>query len=372
MQLHNIRKKFDLLLSNADIEIDGHRPWDIQVHHSGLYSRVLALGSLGLGEAYVDGWWDCQQLDEFFCRVLKERLDAKVKTLTLLLDVLKAKIANRQSIARSSSAVRHHYDRGDALYRTMLDHRMMYSCGYWKDARTLEEAQEAKLRLIARKLGLKPGMRVLDIGCGWGGAARFMAEHYGAHVVGVTVSDNQALAAKRLCKGLPVEIRLQDYRHLEGPFDRIFSIGMFEHVGYKNYSTYFRVVKRCLKEDGLFLLHTIGNDQSACCTDPWLERYIFPNSMIPSAKQITTALEGEFLIEDWHNFGADYDRTLMQWYRNFTENGGQVVSSLGERFFRMWSYYLLSCAGSFRARRNQLWQIVLSVRGVPGGYRSYR
>jgi cyclopropane-fatty-acyl-phospholipid synthase len=360
------------LLSCADIQIDGHRPWDIQVHHPDFYRRVIARGSLGVGESYMDGWWDCQRLDEMFCRVLRERLDTRFKTLTILVDILKARLANRQRPDRSSRAVRHHYDRGDELYRAMLDPSLIYSCGYWKEARTLEEAQAAKLRLVAGKLGLTPGMRVLDIGCGWGGAARYMAEHHHVEVVGITVSENQALAAKRMCKGLPVEIRLRDYRRLEGAFDRIFSIGMFEHVGYKNYKEYFRVVRRCLKEDGLFLLQTIGMDQSTCCTDPWIERYIFPNSMIPSARQITAALEGQFLIEDWHNFGADYDTTLMQWYQNFVEKRSALSACADERFFRMWSYYLLSCAGSFRARRNQLWQLVLSARGVPGGYRSLR
>ncbi|MDX9786095.1 MAG: cyclopropane fatty acyl phospholipid synthase [Desulfobacterales bacterium] len=366
------RGKIERLLSGADIEIDGPAPWDIQVHNHNFYSRVTAQGSLGLGESYMDGWWDCEKLDEFFCRILKARLDTRIKTLTVVLDLLRAKLVNRQSLNRSFQVAQQHYDIGDHLYRHMLDNRLIYSCGYWKDADTLDDAQAAKLGIVAAKLNLAPGMRVLDIGCGWGGSAKFIAERYGVEVVGITVSENQAAHGKAICKELPVEIRLQDYRNIKGSFDRIFSIGMFEHVGYKNYSEFFRVARRCLKENGLFLLHTIGNDQSVCCNDPWIERYIFPNSLVPSAKQITSAIEGFFVIEDWHNFGADYDRTLMQWYHNFLENQCVLASCFDDRFFRMWSYYLLSCAGSFRARRNQVWQIVLSANGVPGGYNSPR
>jgi cyclopropane-fatty-acyl-phospholipid synthase len=368
----HFRKKIETLLSRADVRIDGERPWDLTVHNDRFYARLLAQGPLGLGEAYMDGWWDCPKMDEFFFRVLSARLEEKIKTVTVFFDILKATLINCQKPSRSFEVARRHYDIGNILYRHMLGERLVYSCGYWQNAATLDEAQEAKLDLVCRKLGLAPGMRVLDVGCGWGGAARFIAERYGAEVVGITVSKDQAAIAAASCKGLPVEIRLQDYRGLKGAFDRIFSIGMFEHVGHKNYRTFFSIIRRCLKETGLFLLHTIGNDQSVCCNDPWIERYIFPNSMIPSAKQVCDALDGYFLIEDWHNFGADYDKTLMQWFYNFQDNWCRLETCFDDRFFRMWKYYLLSCAGSFRARRNHVWQIVLSPRGVPGGYRSFR
>lgn len=254
----------------------------------------------------------------------------------------------------------------------MLGERLIYSCGYWKNASTLDEAQEDKLNLVCRKLDLRPGMRVLDIGCGWGGTAKFAAEQYKVKVVGVTVSEEQARFGKEFCRGLPVEIRLQDYRSLKETFDRIFSLGMFEHVGHKNYITFFRCVKSCLKDNGLFLLHTIGSNRSDTRNDPWIERYIFPNSMLPSAKQICAAIEGLFVLEDWHNFGADYDKTPMHWFRNFQEKSNVIKKNYGERFYRMWKYYLLCCAGSFRARKNQLWQIVFSANGVPGGYQSLR
>ena len=251
----------------------------------------------------------------------------------------------------------------------MLGERLIYSCAFWEHAASLDEAQEAKLDLVCRKLGLQPGMRVLDIGCGWGGAARYAAERYQVEVVGITVSQEQVRLAREMCRGLPIEIRYQDYRSLEEPFDRILSVGMFEHVGPRNYVTFMDVVRRCLKENGLFLLHTIGTQQTTKRCDPWIGRYIFPNSKLPSAREICAAMEGHFILENWQNFGADYDRTLMHWFRNFQENWSWLRDRYDERFFRMWKYYLLSCAGVFRARANQLWQIVLSPQGVPGGYR---
>jgi cyclopropane-fatty-acyl-phospholipid synthase len=248
----------------------------------------------------------------------------------------------------------------------------VYSCGYWKDATSLDEAQEAKLDLVCSKLGLRPGMRVLDIGCGWGEALKFAAERYGVSGVGITVSQEQAEYARRLCHGLPIEIRVQDYRDVDERFDRSWSIGMFEHVGVKNYRRYFDVVRRCLTDDGLSLLHTIGGEESTNHTDPWIAKYIFPNSMIPSAAQIAQYSEGLFVIEDWHNFGADYEKTLLAWRDNFELAWPTLQARYGERFRRMWEFYLCAAAATFRARRDQLWQVVLSPHGVPGGYQALR
>jgi len=270
--------------------------------------------------------------------------------------------------AKALAMAHEHYDLGRDLYRAMLDERMIYSCAYWKNASTLDEAQEHKLDLVARKLELEPGMKVLDIGCGWGGALHYLSETYGIEGVGITISSDQYEVARDLCKDHPIEIRVQDYRELEGRYDRIYSIGMFEHVGHKNYEIFMDVVRRCLEPDGLFLLHTIGSKFSQARTDPWLTRYIFPNGMLPSPKQITTATEGRLNIEDWHNFPQDYERTLLCWYENFENSWGDLRADYGERFFRMWRYYLLACAGGFRAGGNQLWQIVFSRNGVPGGY----
>jgi cyclopropane-fatty-acyl-phospholipid synthase len=361
------------LLAQVDIHINGNRPWDIVVHNDEIYKRVMQEGSLGFGEAYMDGWWDCEALDQFFYKIINEQLDQKVTfNWRVALDVLKSKLMNLQTKARSMTVGEQHYDLGNDLYQLMLDKNMIYSCAYWQDASTLDQAQENKLDLICKKLQLKPGMKLLDIGCGWGGLARYAAEHYGAHVTGVTISKEQAHFAQEFCKGLPVTILVRDYRDVHDTFDRIVSVGMFEHVGYKNYREFMELVHRCLKDNGLFLLHTIGGNASVTSGDLWITKYIFPNSMLPSLQQISAASEGLFIMEDWHNFGNEYDRTLMNWYERFNKNWHQLKATYGERFYRMWKYYLLSCAGLFRARKAQLWQVVFSKRGVPGGYVSIR
>lgn len=366
------RQRVEALLELADIQVNGNRPWDIQVHDPRFFSRVLGQGTLGLGESYMDGWWDCQALDVMIAKALRARLDTAIRTSGDFLAVAWARLKNMQSPARAFHIGEHHYDIGNDLYSRMLDPLMMYSCGYWPDAETLEQAQVAKLELIFSKLGLQPGMKVLDIGCGWGGAAWYAARHYGVEVTGITVSKEQAALAEARCAGLPVEIRLQDYRELEGRYDSVYSIGMFEHVGVKNYRTYMRVVSRLLADDGLFLLHTIGGNTSVNKGDRWVERYIFPNSMLPSSSQIARACEGLLVLEDWHNFGADYDRTLLAWHTNFGRSWPELKSQYDERFCRMWNYYLLTNAGAFRARDSQLWQIVLSPKGKEGGYRRPR
>jgi cyclopropane-fatty-acyl-phospholipid synthase len=293
--------------------------------------------------------------------------------LSLLMTWLKESILNRQNKARAFEVGREHYDVGNDLYERMLDKRMIYSCGYWAHANTLDEAQEAKLDLVCRKAGLKPGMRVLDIGCGWGGFAKYAAEKCGASVVGITISHEQAALATECVRGLPVEIRIQDYRDvLDGPYDRVISIGMFEHVGHKNYRTYMQKVRSLIKDDGLFLLHTIGANNTRRMPDPWFDKYIFPNGILPSVAQIGAAVDKIFTLEDWHNFGADYEKTLLAWHENFNSHWYELAHIYGERFYRMWRFYLLSMAGAFRSRHVHLWQLVLSPRGVEGGYRSIR
>ncbi len=361
------------ILDLADVHIDGHRPWDIRVRNQKFYERVLAGGSLALGESYMDGWWNCEALDQLFDRIMGAYLDKQAKKpVPLLAAVIRARISNLQRRSKAYAIGRRHYDTGNDLFSVMLDKYMNYSCGFWDKSKTLDEAQVAKLDLICRKMGLTAGMKVLDIGCGWGGFARYAAEKYGARVLGITVSRQQLDFARTFCRGLPVEIELLDYRELKEKFDRIVSIGMFEHVGLKNYRTYMKVVHDCLASEGLFLLHTIAGNSSATSNDPWTNKYIFPNSILPSAKQITVAAEGVFALEDWHSFGPHYDTTLMAWYHNFQNGWDKLKAAYDQRFYRMWTYYLLSCAGSFRSRRNQLWQIVFSRKGIRGGYRSIR
>jgi cyclopropane-fatty-acyl-phospholipid synthase len=371
MKESKAKKVVQIILDPSDVQINGNRPWDIQIHNPNFYERVLSGGSLALGESYMDGWWDCEALDQFFERILEDRLDKKVKTNAVLFlwVMLKAKIINAQNRSKSYVIGKRHYDFGNNLFSIMLDRGINYSCGYWKKAKTLDDAQEAKLDLICRKMGLRSGMKVLDIGCGWGGFAKYAAEKYGVNIHGITVSREQVIFANKFCQGLDVKIELKDYRELKGKFDRIVSIGMFEHVGCRNYRTFMKVIHRCLKADGLFLLHTIAGNISVCSIDPWSNKYIFPNSMLPSAKQITSAAEGLFVLEDWHSFGQYYDNTLMAWHNNFTKNWTKLKDAYNERFYRMWTYYLLSSAGCFRSRRNQLWQIVFSKKGIKGGYR---
>jgi len=362
------------LLALADVEVGGSRDWDIKVHNPGFYSKLLSGGSLALGESYMDGWWDCKSLDQFFVKILRAKLNKRVKKdVTLLFQTMKAKMFNLQSKKRAFHVGEVHYDMGNDLYKVMLDKRLTYTGGYWRDSETLDDAQEAKLDLVCKKLDLQPGQKILDIGCGWGSFMKFAAEKYGVTCVGVTVSKEQAKLGEELCKGLPIEFLLKDYRELNEKFDHIISLGMFEHVGPKNHREYMEVVNRCLKDDGLFLLQTIGvlslkNGPS----DPWIEKYIFPNGIIPNMKNIATSIEGLFVMEDWHNFSSDYDKTLMAWHKNFNAGWDELKDNYDSKFYRMWNYYLLCCAGAFRVRYNQLWQIVLSKNGVSGGYTSIR
>lgn len=359
-------------LAMGDIQINGDRPWDIQVYDDRFYQQVLREDALGLGESYMEEWWDVAELDTFFFRLLQIDFGDLRMSWKRKWTVLKDRFLNRQSKDRALLSGEHHYDRGNDLFKVMLDPEMNYTCAYWKEADHLAEAQEAKLDLVCRKIDLQPGDRVLDIGCGYGSFMKHAAENYGAEAVGVTVSEEQVALGRELCEGLPVEFRRMDYRDVTGTFDHVVSIGMFEHVGPKNYRTFFEKVDECLKEDGLLLLHTIGNRFSDRTTDPFTEKYIFPNGVIPSVKQIGDATERLLVMEDWHNFGQDYDPTLMAWSENFEEGWDQLRSRYGDTFYRMWQYFLQSSAASFRVRKMQLWQIVFSKDGVPGGYSSVR
>lgn len=356
-----LKERVQKFLSPADVRIGGERQWDITVSNDEFYPRVLRNGSLGLGESYMDGWWDCPALDEFFTRILSAKLDREARrNLRLILWHLSAVLFNRQTKSRAKRVAEQHYDLGNELYRNMLDHRMVYTCARWDHASNLDEAQEAKLDFVCCKLGLRSQMTLLDIGCGWGSLAKFAAEKYGAKVVGITISCEQVELAQNLCDGLPVEIRLQDYRDITGTFDRVASLGMFEHVGYKNYRIFFEAVRRVLRPGGFFYLSTIGVSRSGRATDPWIDKYIFPNSLLPSAAQIGAAIDGLFAVESWENWSPDYDRTIMAWFQNFQNHWHSLQSRYSERFYRMWKYYLMIAAACFRSRKNQVWQILLA------------
>lgn len=365
MHFSKSKKTVTELFNVAGIQINGHDPWDITVHDERFYDRVFNHESLGLGESYMDMWWSCDALDQLFEKIHLASLEKKVKkSWVTVMHIILSRLLNLQSLTRSFKVGEHHYDIGNGLYKRMLDQRMLYTCGYWKNSKTLDESQEAKLELVCRKIGLKPGMTILDLGCGFGGFAHYAAEKYGAKVTGYTVSRKQAEFGNRKNPDLPVKIHHEDYRKAVGKYDRVVSIGLLEHVGYKNFRVYMELVNRTLKDDGVAFIHTIGGNISKTICNPWTVKYIFPNSMIPSVAQIGLAMEGLFVMEDFHNFGEDYDKTLMAWYQNFIDHWPELKNKYDDRFYRMWCYYLLSCAGSFRSRSLQLWQIVMTKTGM--------
>ncbi len=366
MTRKNTQKTVERILGFAGITINGSRDWDIHVYNENFYNRVLAETDLGLGESYMEKWWSARALDQFIARLLNADIESFLKkNARFLLDFVTAKVFNLQTRQRSLQVGLRHYDIGNDLFKSMLDKRMLYTCGYWKNAETLDEAQEAKLDMICRKINLKPGMKVLDLGCGFGAFAKFAAENYGARVIGYNISKEQVKLGKEMNKGLPVELRQEDYRNASGKFDRVLSIGMLEHVGPKNYRKYMKIVNNTLKDDGIAFIHTIGGNRTTTVTNRWVNKYIFPNGKVPSIAQLAKAMEGIFVVEDWHNFGEDYDKTLMAWHDNFTAAWPRLQNRYGEKFYRMWKFYLLSCAAAFRARTNQLWQVVMTKTGTP-------
>jgi cyclopropane-fatty-acyl-phospholipid synthase len=359
-----IKKYVSRLFEKAGITIDGNMPYDIQVRNDNTYKRLLSEGALGAGESYMDEWWDCKALDQFISKILSINIEKYVKgNWGLLYHVIKSRLFNLQNIRRAFIIGREHYDLGNDLYAAMLGKKMLYSCGYWKEANNLDDAQEAKLDLICRKINLEPGMSVLELGCGFGYFAKFAAEKYGVRVTGITVSEEQLKFGMEICRGLPVELKLEDYRNISGKYDRVISIGMLEHVGYKNYRAYMENVDKALKTDGIAFIQTIGANDSTTTVNARTCKYIFPNSLIPSISQIGQAMEGIFVMEDWHNFGEHYEKTLMAWFENFDSAWPELKKQYDDRFYRMWKYYLLSCAGAFRSRHLQLWQIAMTKPG---------
>lgn len=373
MNSQTYQKKAVDILALADIRVNGDRPWDVRVNNDALFARVFATGSLGLGESYMDGWFDCDALDVFFDKLLRAELENTVKPQTFLWNVLSAKFTNMQSRRKSLTVAQKHYNIGNDLYAKMLGRTMQYTCGYWHNtAMTLDDAQDQKLELICKKIQLQRGERVLELGGGFGGFAYYAAKHYGAHVTSYNIADEQIAFAKEWCAGLPVDIVKSDYRDAKGTFDKVVSIGMAEHVGPKNYRELMQVAHRCLVPGGLFLCHTIAGNESATKIDPWIDTYIFPHAVLPSTGQFGRSFEKLFVMEDWHNFGPDYDKTLLAWCANFEANWPSLKTTYDERFYRMWKYYLLSCAGTFRARKTQLWQVVLSKGHRSDTYESVR
>jgi cyclopropane-fatty-acyl-phospholipid synthase len=364
---------------HADVQFNGERPWDLQVHNPALFNKLLRHGSLALGNSYVKGDWDCEQLDELINRLLQanghQPLSKRLK-LQSLAELARERWFNPQSLHQAFVVGQRHYDIDPRVYAAMLDPQMVYSCGYWRQADNLNTAQEHKLRLICEKLQLEPGQTLLDIGCGWGSLAAYAARNYGVNVMGITVSSRQADYIREYLGNLPIKVALCDYRRLpqlvNEPFDRIASIGMFEHVGPRNHSQFHHAMNQMLHSDGLALVQTIGSDRTTYRTDAWIDTHIFPGGRLPSATQFCRGFESHFLLEDLENFGQDYDLTLMAWWQNFNAAWPALQHDIHYEFYRFWRYYLLSCAGFFRSRQGQLWQVVLSKKTRKQPYASWR
>ena len=360
------------LLDQAGVPVNGTEPWSLHVHDERLWNRVTAQHQLGFGEAYMDGWWDCEQLDEALTRLVTvDAVSAIRPTPMIVAHTLKSMVSNRQTKARAVKNAQHHYDIGNDLYSRMLDKEMIYSCGYWESASSLDDAQIAKLELICQKLQLKPGMRVLDIGSGWGGFLRYAVKNYGVVGFGISLATQQIKLARERSQGLDIEFLQMDYRDVVGKFDRIVSIGMMEHVGPKNLKQFFAKCDELLADDGIMLHHTISSLYSENHIDPFFDRYIFPGGILPSLANIAKTVEKKWVIEDVHNFGPDYDLTLMAWHQNINAKWDEIPQ-YDERFRRMWNYYLLASSAGFRARSLQLSQVVFRRPGRLPKYRSIR
>lgn len=361
------------LMARADVTLNGSRCWDIQVHNDRFYRRVLR-GSLGLGESYMDGDWEVESLDSLFSRFFSADLRGEILyQINHLLLILQARLLNLQSPTRARAVAEAHYDIDHRMYELFLGPYNQYTCCFFNGTDDLQQAEVNKLEMICQKLELNENDRVLDIGCGWGGFAKYAAATRGCEVTGITISSEQAEYARNYTAGLPVDILEADYRDLPdrglAAFDKILICGMIEHVGYKNYPGLMHVVHQMLDDDGLFLLHTIGNSEETVISDPWIERYIFRNSMVPSMEHIVGALRRLFVVQDWENYGHFYSKTLRCWHENFERNWEsikQIASSkpFDERFRRMWNYYLLSSKAAFDREKLLLWQIVMSKVGT--------
>lgn len=373
------RDLFSSYLQDAGVSINGHQPFDIRINDDRMFKQLKFNPPLAAGESYMKGQWDCERLDELFYKICRNNLDSKLydKWHVRLFGLVSAFI-NLQSYARSKEVAEKHYNLGNDFYRDMLGQSMAYTCAYWKNAKDLDQAQYNKFDLVCRKINLQPTDRVLELGCGWGSMAKYMAENYGCSVVAVNISTEQVRYARQICNDMAVEVCLADYREdqiynpSKIPFNKIVSVGLCEHIGHRNYREFIEIVRRNITDDGLFLLHTIGKNDSTNYVDPWINKYIFPNGILPSIKLLGGSFENLFVLEDLHNFGSDYDKTLMAWHANFIQNWDKNKVDHDHAFYRLWNYYLLSCAGAFRARAMQLWQMVLSPKGILGGYTSIR
>lgn len=348
------------LFSRADIRVGGSRSWDIEVTDPRFFRTLMKRGSLGLGEAYMDGWWRAEDLEAFFYRCIKSNLYQASQSLPFhvrrrLLD----KLNNQQNRNKSVRVARQHYNLGNDLFFEFLGHYKNYSCGYFRDTDDLCQAQLKKMQQICREMAFKSGERVLDVGGGWGEIARHVATNHECQITSINISDEQITHARRHCAGLPVEIKKLDYRDLDKGFDKILVIAMLTHVGPKNYRVFMETLHRCLEPGGTVLIESVGSPTDKINCEPWTDKYIFPGGVIPSLRQIDRAIDGLFTRERTAEFGDYYHLTMRAWHENFTRAWPQLQLRYPEKVRLMFEYFFLSVAAAFRARSLLHWHIVL-------------
>jgi cyclopropane-fatty-acyl-phospholipid synthase len=361
-----LRSVYNLLLERADVRLDGDRPWDPRIHDERVFRRVALDGSVGLGEAYVDGWWSTDDLEELARRLASARLERVTEWLPRgLAQNAAAIVSNQQTRGRARRVARQHYDFGNDLFAAFLGRYQCYSCGYFRDTDDLDVAQLQKLDLVCRKLDLRRGDRLLDVGGGWGELARHAAAEYGARVTSINISDEQMRFARERCRGLDVETVRCDYRDVRGSFDKVAAIAMFTHVGVRNYRTFMEAMRRVVAPEGTFLIEGVWGNVSTNRIDAWMDKHIFPGAMIPSGAQTFRAFEGIFVAEDVHNFGPDYVKTLRAWNARLRQAWPTLRARYDERVRKTFEYFFLTIAGFFRARALQHWHLVLTPPGAP-------
>ena len=363
---------FKLVHPNGDEQAYGDGPASVvwRINDTRVLSKIARNPLLNLGETYIEQGWDVE--------------DGKLaQLLTILRTNFEDELVRRGSMAAyaailqtwnnlhaSMRNVSHHYDLDESLFRAFLDQDMHYSCAYFRTPeQTLEAAQSAKCEHIRKKLCLKPGQKVLDIGSGWGSLGLYLAEQEDVQVTGLTLSNEQLGVAKQhaIQRGLDnqVEFRLEDYRNHQGEYDAVVSVGMFEHVGLRNFDRYFNKVGNLLSKDGIAMIHTIGHMDRPSATNPWIRRHIFPGGYIPAISEITTAIERSPLVfADIEVWRQHYALTLMEWNRRFQAVRSEFARDKGERFCRIWEFYLLSCQTAFEVESLVVYQLQLSINNA--------